>query len=122
MVFYRLSYRFCLLAFASLLLAACVTTSSGGFNPEVSEEEALDDYIQLAVAYYEANDMVRARRHINNALAIDDFWLDPASVKVSLQVSRCMDAARGDEWIRVFVGLFEHRSFRSMVSRAAPRR
>ena len=69
---YRFGFRLGLLAFCGLVLAGCVTTTSGGFNPEVSEEEALDDYIQLAVAYYEANDMAGARRHINNALAIDD--------------------------------------------------
>ena len=68
---YRFVYRLCLFVLAVLLLAGCVTTASGGFNPEASDEEALDDYIQLAVAYYEANDMARARRHINNALAID---------------------------------------------------
>jgi len=55
----------------ALLLAGCVTTTTGGFNPNTSEEEALRDYIQLAVAYYDANDMAGARRHINNALAID---------------------------------------------------
>ncbi|MBT8147201.1 MAG: type IV pilus biogenesis/stability protein PilW [Gammaproteobacteria bacterium] len=60
------------MVFSGLLLTGCVTTSSGGFNPETSDEEALDDYIQLAGAYYEANDMVRTRRHINNALAINE--------------------------------------------------
>ncbi len=55
-----------------LVVGGCVTTTTGGFNPEVSEEEALDDYVQLAVAYYEANDMAGARRHITNALEIND--------------------------------------------------
>jgi len=54
-----------------LLLGGCVTTTTGGFNPEVSEDEALEDYIQLAIGYYEAGDMAGARRHINNALEID---------------------------------------------------
>jgi type IV pilus assembly protein PilF len=69
---HRIGLRLCLLAVSGLLLAGCVTTATGGFTPDASEEEALEDYIQLAVAYYEANDMANARRHINNALAIDD--------------------------------------------------
>ena len=69
---YKIGYRLCLLALSSLFLAACVTTTTGGFTPEASDEDALDDYIQLAVAYYDANDMANARRHINNALAIDE--------------------------------------------------
>ena len=68
---HRVGFRLCLLALSGLLMAGCVTTTTGGFTPEVSDEDALDDYIQLAVAYYDANDMANARRHINNALAID---------------------------------------------------
>lgn len=56
----------------SVLLSACVTTTTGGFTVEPSDEAALDDYVQLAIAYYDANDMPGARRHINNALEIDD--------------------------------------------------
>ncbi|MCG8415728.1 MAG: type IV pilus biogenesis/stability protein PilW [Pseudomonadales bacterium] len=54
------------------MLSACVTTTTGGFTVEPSEEAALDDYVQLAIAYYEADDMAGARRHINNALEISD--------------------------------------------------
>ena len=54
------------------LLGGCVTTTTGGFNVEPSDEAALEDYVQLAIAYYDADDMAGARRHINNALAIDD--------------------------------------------------
>ena len=64
--------RLCLLVCASLILAGCVTTTTGGFTPEVSEQEAVEDYIQLAVAYFDADDMTNARRHINNALALDE--------------------------------------------------
>lgn len=64
--------RLCLLVMFGLLLAGCVTTTTGGFTPEASDDDALNDYIQLAVAYYDANDMANARRHINNALAIDE--------------------------------------------------
>ena len=61
----------CLLL-ALCLLAGCVTTTTGGFNVEASDEEALENYIQLAVAYYDADDMPNARRHLNNALEIDE--------------------------------------------------
>lgn len=56
----------------TLALAGCVTTTTGGFNTDTSDEEALQDYIRLAVAYYDANDMAGARRHINNALEINN--------------------------------------------------
>ncbi|MEQ8314295.1 MAG: type IV pilus biogenesis/stability protein PilW [Gammaproteobacteria bacterium] len=54
------------------MLSACVTTTTGGFNVEPSEEEAQEDYIQLAVAYFDAGDLAGARRHINNAIQIND--------------------------------------------------
>ena len=54
-----------------VVMNACVTTTTGGFNVEPSDEESLENYIQLAVAYFDANDMPNARRHLNNALEID---------------------------------------------------
>ena len=56
----------------AVMLGACVTTTTGGFNVEPSPEEALTNYLQLAVAYYDADDMANARRHLTNALEIDD--------------------------------------------------
>ncbi|MDP6413765.1 MAG: tetratricopeptide repeat protein [Gammaproteobacteria bacterium] len=56
----------------SCLMSSCVTTTTGGFNVEASEEQALEDYIQLAIAYYDTNDLTSARRHVNNALNIDN--------------------------------------------------
>jgi type IV pilus assembly protein PilF len=56
---------------SALLLNACVTTTQGGFNVESSEDRALQDYIQLAAGYYAADDLVSAKRHVDNALAID---------------------------------------------------
>ena len=53
-------------------LNSCVTTTTGGFSVEPSEEQALQDYVRLAAGYYDAGDMAGARRHINNALAIDN--------------------------------------------------
>ena len=57
-------------------LTTCVTTTTGGFNVDASEDQAIQDYVQLALAYYEADDMVGARRHVNNALAISDKHAD----------------------------------------------
>ena len=54
------------------LLSACVTTTTGGFLGDASDERATEDYVQLALAYFDADDMAGARRHINNALAIND--------------------------------------------------
>ena len=54
------------------LLPSCVTTTTGGFLIEPSSEQAVQDYLQLAIAYYDADDLAGARRHINNAMDIDD--------------------------------------------------
>lgn len=54
-----------------MLLSGCVTSETGGFAADTSRERALNDYIQLALGYYEADDMVRAKRHVDNALGID---------------------------------------------------
>jgi type IV pilus assembly protein PilF len=56
----------------SLMLTACVTTTTGGFTSTASDERAVEDYVNLAVGYYDANDMAGARRNISNALKIDD--------------------------------------------------
>lgn len=61
---------FLLLTLSSV--TACVTTQTGGFNTDASEAQALQDYVQLAIAYYDNDDMQGARRHINNALEIND--------------------------------------------------
>ena len=54
-----------------VVMNACVTTTTGGFNVEPSDEESLENYLQLAVAYFDADDMPNARCHLNNALEID---------------------------------------------------
>lgn len=56
----------------SSLLGACVTTTTGGFMVDASEDRAAADYIQLALAYFDNDDMAGARRHATNALDIDD--------------------------------------------------
>lgn len=69
---YRACKSLLLLLLCAANLSSCVTTTSGGFNVDASDENALEDYVQLATAYYDEGDMAGARRHINNALAIDD--------------------------------------------------
>lgn len=56
----------------SMMLTACVTTTTGGFIVDASEDQAAADYVQLALAYFDNNDMSGARRHANNALDVDD--------------------------------------------------
>jgi len=53
------------------MLAGCVTETTGGFNVIRSDDQALRDYIQLAVGYLESGDLANARRHLDNAKAID---------------------------------------------------
>jgi type IV pilus assembly protein PilF len=55
----------------STMLSSCVTTTTGGFLVDASEEQAVADYVQLALAYFEADDMAGARRHVSNAMDID---------------------------------------------------
>ena len=55
----------------SLLLSGCVTETNGGFNVDASDERALEDYLQLGMGYLEQGDLANARRHLNNAMAIN---------------------------------------------------
>ena len=52
---------------AGLLLTGCETTTTGGFNTEASDEQALQDFIQLASRYLEQGDLTNAKRHLQNA-------------------------------------------------------
>jgi len=65
--------RSMILAACSLfLLTACVTeVTNPVFNVDTSDEEALENYLQLAVGYLEENDLESAKRHLRNAAAID---------------------------------------------------
>lgn len=56
---------------ALLAVGGCVTETSGGFNVEVSQDQALVDYIALARGYLDQDDLTSAKRHLNNATAID---------------------------------------------------
>lgn len=56
---------------ASLVLGGCVTETTGGFNVEVSQQRAFQDYLALARGYLEQGDLANSKRHLNNAAAID---------------------------------------------------
>lgn len=56
---------------ATLALGGCVTETTGGFNVEVSEQRAFQDYLALARGYLEQGDLANSKRHLNNAAAID---------------------------------------------------
>jgi type IV pilus assembly protein PilF len=58
-------------AAVAVLLSSCVTTTTGGYMVEASEQQAVQDYIRPAIAYYDSDDLITSRRHLNNALAID---------------------------------------------------
>lgn len=55
----------------TLALGGCVTETTGGFNVEVSREQALQDYIALARGYLDQGDLASAKRHLNNAAGIN---------------------------------------------------
>ena len=56
----------------SSMLSSCVTATTGGFMADASEERTAADYIQLVLGYFDNNDMPGGRRHVNNALDIDN--------------------------------------------------
>ena len=61
-----------ILLFSILMLSACVTeTTNPVFNVEPSEEEALANYLQLAIGYLDEDDLPSAKRHLGNAAEID---------------------------------------------------
>ena len=50
---------------AALLLTSvvsCVTTTTGGFDPSIIRGAGVIDYSRLALAYFEAGELVSARR------------------------------------------------------------
>lgn len=65
-------------AAVSLLLAACVTETTGGFAAKRSDTEALQGYLQLATGYLEQGDLASAKRHLGNAERLgresSDLW------------------------------------------------
>ena len=64
--------RYFAVALLFMLLSGCVTeTTNAPFGGSKSDAQALRDYIQLATGYIEQGDMPNARRHLNNAAALD---------------------------------------------------
>lgn len=56
----------------SVLLAACVTTKTGGFEDKKDPQKALEYSVQAARNYIQERNWEAAKRHLKNALAIDD--------------------------------------------------
>tara|TARA_R110002073_G_scaffold330667_2_gene514652 strand:- start:924 stop:1745 length:822 start_codon:yes stop_codon:yes gene_type:complete len=88
----------------SLMLTACVTTTTGGFRVDASDDQAAADYVQLALAYFDNNDMPGARRHINNALNISDRTSD-AFMVLAMIFEREGDLELADENFRKAISL-----------------
>lgn len=81
-------------------IVSCVTTTTGGFDPASSEEQAVIDYSRLALAYFEAGELVSARRNANNALAFDDGAA--ASLEVLALISqREQDYSLAEDYFRL---------------------
>ncbi len=54
------------------LLAACVTTETGVFTADTSPDRAVESRVNLAMKYYQQNDLDSARRNLDAALEIDN--------------------------------------------------
>lgn len=54
------------------MLAGCVTTETGGLGSKADEKKALDYSLQLARNYIRESNWEAAKRHLKNALEIDD--------------------------------------------------
>ncbi len=99
----------CAAMLATALLTSCVTTTTGGFNVEASDEQALQDYVQLAIGYYDADDLIGARRHLNNALEINDRHADIYTV-LALILQREGDLELAEENFRRAISLDRNNS------------
>ena len=93
-----------LAAMSAVLLDGCVTSSTGGFNTQQSEERALQDYLQLSAGYLEQGELGRSRRHLNNALEIDPDNSEAHGLR-ALLLSRQGDAELADESFRQAIRL-----------------
>lgn len=89
---------------AAGFLSSCVTTTTGGFLTDASDERAIEDYVQLALAYYDADDMSAARRYVNNAFAIDNRRSETHMV-LALILQREGDIELADESFRRSISL-----------------
>ena len=53
-------------------LSGCVTTTTGGFAEKKDDQKALEASVQLARQYISSNQWDNAKRHLKNAVEIDD--------------------------------------------------
>ncbi|MFD2228837.1 type IV pilus biogenesis/stability protein PilW [Alkalimarinus sediminis] len=63
--------KFFLIGFLALIVSGCVTTTDSPFSNKADEGKALQNYIQLGLAYIQRNDFEKARTNIGRALEID---------------------------------------------------
>ncbi len=61
-----------LLLIGVLSLNGCVTTEKGGIGSKANDKKALEYSVQLARSYIRSNNWEAAKRHLKNALEIDD--------------------------------------------------
>ena len=60
-----------LCASAYLSVTGCVTTTTGGFNVEASDEKEIERRVQLASNYLRNGNVDAAKKHLKRALEID---------------------------------------------------
>lgn len=87
------------IALVLAMLSGCVTESSGSFTPDVSREQALNDYLQLSRGYLEQGDLDSARRHLQNAERFDSNNSEVHGIW-ALLYSRQGDTEHADESFR----------------------
>ncbi len=63
--------KFYLIGILVLSLTACVTTTDSAFTRKADEGKALDNYVQLGLAYIQRNDFEKARLNLDRALDIN---------------------------------------------------
>mgnify|MGYP000117873356 CR=1 FL=1 len=63
--------KFYLIGFLALMVSGCVTTTDSPFSNKADESKALQNYIQLGLAYIQRDDFEKARANIGRALEID---------------------------------------------------
>lgn len=61
-----------MMVLSCVVLAACVTTKTGGFEEKKDPHKALEFSVQAARNYIQERNWEAAKRHLKNALAIDD--------------------------------------------------
>lgn len=64
--------KFAAVAAAALFMSACVTTQTGGFGDKKDPKKAVEYSVGAARNYIQEGNWDAAKRHLKNALAIDD--------------------------------------------------